>query len=310
MEEPDGRRVVVSDHRPIGGRISFAEMKAGERWLDVHRFDLPTDLDSGTLAVLVGLFAGEVRMTVEAKPGLNDGRDRVRAGQIGVKGVRSDLPEAVVARAQGPIEPDGVLDEPDWSRAPRLSLSDSLGRDVPTRYPTALRLLWDDENLYVAFEATDADISERYKRRDDPIYEHEAVELFVMPHRVAPSTGPYVEMQASPTGVIFDASFTGPRQGMNRNWNGAQTVGTKREGTLDDDRRDKRWVSEWVVPFKSLPGVTKGPKVGEEWRMNAFRIEKFREGGKMGGEYTAWSPPKVGDFHAVRRFGRLRFGGS
>ncbi|MEO1230122.1 MAG: carbohydrate-binding family 9-like protein [Myxococcota bacterium] len=310
LEGPDGRRVAVSDHPPVEGKVPFSTMKAGERWLDRHRVRLPSELDSGTLAVLVGLFAGDVRMTVEAEPGLNDGRDRVRAGPLRVVGVRSDLPEVNVPRAKGPIRADGVLDEADWKRAPRLSLSDSLGRNVATRFPTVLRLLWDDENLYVAFEATDEDITERYKRRDDPIYEHEAVELFVMPNRTVPSTGPYVEMQASPTGVIFDASFTGPRQGMNRSWNGGQKVGTQRRGTLDDDRPDERWVSEWVVPFLSLAGVDQAPQAGDEWRMNAFRIEKFREGGKTVGEYTAWSPPRVGDFHAVQRFGRMRFGGN
>ncbi len=46
----------------------------------------------------------------------------------------------------------------------------------------------------------------------------------------------------------------------------------------------------------------------DEWRMNAYRIEKHNEGGKLKGEFTAWSPPKVGDFHNVVRFGRMKFG--
>lgn len=309
IERPGGERLAVDDHAPILGKVSLSSMKAGERWVDEHRVSLPARLEEGTLEVWTGLFSGELRMTLEAKAGANDGRDRLRAARIRVKGQASTLPIATIQRATGPIAADGALNEADWAKAEVLTLSDSLGRNVPTRFATKLRLLYDDENLYVAFEAADVDITERFRNRDDPIYDHEAVELFIMPFVAAPGTGPYVELQASPTGVIFDASFTGPRQGMDKSFNAKQVVGTQRRGTLDDNAPDEGWTSEWVVPFTSLRGVNRAPKAGDEWRMNAFRIEKFREGGQQQGEYTAWSPPKVGDFHAVRRFGRMRFAG-
>jgi hypothetical protein len=95
---------------------------------------------------------------------------------------------------------------------------------------------------------------------------------------------------------------------MNVGFDAGQEVGTSRDGTLDDDRPDRGWTSEWVVPFARLPGVDGAPAPGAEWRMNAFRIEKHHRDGRLESEYTAWSPPRVGDFHALERFGRLRFG--
>lgn len=301
-------RVAVDDHVPIGGEVPLRSMKAGERWRDVHQLELPPNLNRGTLELYFGLFRGAKRMSLEAEAGANDGRDRLRIGAVAVEGAPSpDLPMVEIRRTDDAIEVDGVLDEPAWARAEVLEFHDTMGRERETRFPTRLRLLYDDAFLYVAFEAEDRDISERYSKRDDPIYEHETVELFLMPHVRAPELGPYVELQASPTGVIFDASFTGRRQGMNTAFDAGQTVATRRRGTLNDDQDDEGWVSEWKVPFTGIRGVKKAPEAGEEWRMNAFRIEKFNEGGQLQGEYTAWSPPRVGDFHATDRFGRLVF---
>ncbi len=306
--EAAGTRYAVADHRPVEGRVPFSAMKAKERWLDVHRISIPPDAPRGLYSVWVGLFDGPNRMTVEAGPGSSDGRDRVLAVQLPVAGLPPPgLPEVLVPRARGRIEPDGVLDEPDWGRAPVLEMSDTLGRPRPIQFPTRLRLLYDDDYLYVAFEAEDRDVREKHTMRDAPIYEFEAVELFLMPGVAAPDTGPYVELQASPTGVIFDASFDGPRQGMNRSYDAGQTVGTKVDGTLNDGRPDRGWTSEWKVPWTGIRGVTGPPAPGAEWRMNAFRVESFRDDGEERMEYSAWSPPRVGDFHAVDRFGRMRF---
>ncbi len=264
------------------------------------------------LELYVGLAAQDQRLTVEAAPGKSDGQDRIRAGRLVLDAgaQRDELPTVRVPKTGAEIKPDGILDEDAWDEAPVLTFSDTMDRDIPTRFPTKLRLLYDEENLYVAFESVDHDITCPYEKRDDPIYDHETVELFLMPKVSAPETGPYVELQASPKGIIFDASFTGRRRGMDRSFDAAQVVGTRLDGTLNDSSdRDRGWVSEWVVPWKSLRFVEAAPKAGEEWRMNAFRIEKHREGGELKGEYTAWSPPRVGDFHNIKRFGRLIFGG-
>lgn len=311
-ETAGGERVLTGDHPPVLGRAPTHRWATGQIWADPHRVRIPKDAAGAAIELFVGLSAQEQRLTVEAFPGKSDGQDRIRAGRLPLDaGAQKDeLPTVRVPRTRATIAPDGVLDEPAWDEAPVLTFSDTMGRDVPTRFPTKLRLLWDDQNLYVAFDSVDHDISCPYERRDDPIYDHETVELFLMPKVKAPETGPYVELQASPKGVIFDASFTGRRRGMDKSFDAAQVVGTRLDGTLNEHGdQDRGWVSEWVVPWKSLRFVEAAPVEGEEWRMNAFRIEKHRVGGELKGEYTAWSPPRVGDFHNIERFGRLVFGG-
>ncbi|MFO0726181.1 MAG: carbohydrate-binding family 9-like protein [Myxococcota bacterium] len=300
-------------HRPIGGRAPTQLWKRGEIWADQHRIRVPPNARAPALEVLVGLSDSGQRATVEAPSQKSDGRDRIRAAMIpldlsGAPAVDDGLPSVVVPRASGPITPDGKLDEPAWAKAPVLGFEDSMGRAGTISQKTELRLLWDDQYLYVGFTNDDIDITDPYQNRDDPIYDHETCEIFLMPNVIAPALGPYVELQASPKGIIFDAAFVARRQGMDKSFNAGQTVGTIIDGTLNEPTPDRRWISEWIVPWKNIRGVTAPPKAGDEWRLNAFRIEKHGSGKDQVGEYSAWSPPRVGDFHNTERFGRLRFG--
>lgn len=313
-EAPGGQQVITDDHPPAAGRFPTSTWRAGEIWRDEDSVQVPAELSAGPLTLYAGLFAGDSRLTVVGPAGASDGKDRVRVGELPISGLEGttgapagDLPEVTIARASARITCDGVLDEEVWAKAEVLTFADTMGRGIETHFPTKLRILWDDENLYVAFESIDPDITDPFSKRDDPIYDHEAVELFLMPNVVAPALGPYVELQASPSGVIFDAAFTGRRQGMDRSFDAGQVVATVIDGTLNQrGDRDRGWVSEWIVPFRGLRGVEHAPKAGDEWRMNAFRLEKNGEGRD---EYTAWSPPKIGDFHNIVRFGRMRFAG-
>jgi hypothetical protein len=216
------------------------------------------------------------------------------------------VPHVSVPVRTSSITVDGRLDEPAWAAAPELDFAPSMGDGaaVPEDRRTTLRLLWDDDALYVGFEARDPDVTEKARDRDDPVYDHEAVELFLMPHAAGPGTGPYVELQASPTGVIFDASFVGPRKGMDAGWNGGQIVVSEVDGSLGAPEPDRAWTSEWRVPFDSLRWVRNNPRPGDVWRMNAFRIDRSRG---LPDLYVAWSPPRVGDFHKVERFGFMTF---
>ena len=323
-ETTNGQRLVVENLYPDPKiKQGTSQWPEGKLMMVRHFFRLPPEAEGHQINLLAGLYKDSERLTVMGRPGQNDGRDRARVATIYTAGFKAapkskplekkiqddELETVMIPKTTATISADGRLDEEAWQKAPILKFNDSLGRGIPTQFETKLRLLYDDKNLYVSFEAKDSDVSCMYQKRDDPIYNHEAVELFIMPHVKAPEVGPYFELQASPKGIIFDAAFTGRRKGMDVSYNASQTVGTTVQGTLNQENdRDVGYVSEWVVPFAKMKWAKQAPKPGDEWRMNAFRIEKFRQNGQLKGEYTAWSPPNVGDFHNVFRFGRMKFG--
>ncbi len=89
-----------------------------------------------------------------------------------------ELPVYVCRRTARPISVDGILDEPDWGAAEPIRLVRTESGAVPEQ-PTSVRVLWDDEYLYVAFECVDADVWATIEERDGGLWDEEVVEVFV-----------------------------------------------------------------------------------------------------------------------------------
>jgi len=152
------------------------------------------------------------------------------------------------------------------------------------------------------------------RRRDDPLYDEEVVEVFLCPTRVLSR---YFEIEISPHNVVFDAAIHNPdldRQTMttNRNWDCADLLtAVCAEAPVHDDAPANRasqgpggtWTVEIAIPFSSLPPGTP-PEPGSEWCVNFYRIDRGERD-----VYQAWSPTlrKPADYHVPRRFGVLRF---
>jgi len=212
-----------------------------------------------------------------------------------------NVPSYRAARATGPIAIDGRLDEPAWRSAFEAPFVNSMNGGT-VRYPTVARLLWDDRNLYVAFECEDDEVYAHPGRRDDdPIYEDEVVEIFVDP---AGSGRDYAEIEVSPANVVFDARFAARRGDLAaaRVWaSGARTAVEVRRGPAGD----RGWTVEMALPLEALRATARAPRPGDRWRMNLFRLETHNRAGVAEGQ--AFSPPLRGDFHALDRFGWLLF---
>jgi hypothetical protein len=290
-----------ADHIPLDGKVPALEWQPGDLLVDTAELVVPSTIGVDTLVVMVGLYEGKDRWKVTPSSA-HDGKDRVEVGRIHVDGAPPVAVTAEIHKRKGAIVVDGVLDEPDWAEAPKLGPFIAYdGKSRITR-PTFARLLWDTGALYVAFEGEDPDVFTPYTKDDDPLYDSEAVEIFV---DADGDKDVYVELQDAPAKDLhFDAAFAGGRR---KNMDRVYTASYATKSVVTTTS----FVSEWKIDVASLKDVPAGePRAGASWKVNLFRLERVRDDGRqkvLKSEASAWSSPLSGDFHNLDRFGTVTF---
>src|SRR5687767_2155951 len=93
-----------------------------------------------------------------------------------------DLPRYTVRRAASRISIDAKINEAAWKRAPLVSDFIFNRWKEGQKEKTDVRLLWDDENLYVAYYCHDRHISASVTQRHGPVSGDDCVEIFLSPN--------------------------------------------------------------------------------------------------------------------------------
>jgi hypothetical protein len=186
-----------------------------------------------------------------------------------------------------------------WAEIPGQSLVSTLDGG-PAEQPTTVRAAWNEEGLHVRFECADRDSWGTLTRRDDPLYQEEAVEVFLASGTEDPAA--YLEFEVSPNGVLWDGRIRNPtaRRADMVSDPGWDCPGIRWAAGRLAERQD--WWAELILPWAGIvPEDSLRPAL---WRGNFYRIE--RPAGEPP-EFTAWSPTLVApaDFHKPARFGVL-----
>lgn len=214
----------------------------------------------------------------------------------------------IIYRAPSPPTIDGDLSDPAWRYADTIEDFYLFNLAKPT-YSTKAKLLWDDENLYIAFECQDEDIWATYKKRDEPLWEEEVVEAYIDPSGTGRN---YKEFEVNPLGTLIDLNIVEPKNGNPGNWRElckwnaeGVRIGVKVYGTLNNrNDKDEKWTVEMAIPLSNFAPYK--PTIGSQWRLQLFRIDRSNTLPKP--EFSSWSPTDT--FHNPARFGRVLFAGS
>jgi hypothetical protein len=194
------------------------------------------------------------------------------------------LPSVKITQASGQINIDGNLDEPTWANATRVQLAyDNLAE--PASVCTTALLSYDDKNLYVAFEASEAQMDKlkaTVSKRDGPTFYDDSVEVFLDPTM---KRREYYHLSTNTLGTRFDQKVLSP------SWNGEWSTATRRGAD--------KWTTEIAIPFATLSAPA--PKPGAQWAINLTRNRPI---GAM--QYLTWAVP-YGSFHNPDRFGVIEF---
>ena len=298
------RHQIGADHPLLNPKMN--KIKAGDYIQDQFKIDIPSFFVGDTLEIYAGLYTGKKRYAVTPKA-KHDGKNRIKVATLQLQGAHPSLPQAKIPQTKENIVIDGQLNEGFWKTAAQLTPFILYHGKREATQQTRVKAAWTTDYLYLAFECDDKDVHTPYLKRDDPIYDSEAVEIFI---DADGDQDDYIELQNAPNNVQFDANFKGGRR---KNFNTSYTNGyqtkTTINGTLNNDSdTDKGWISEWKIPVKDIPDTNGVIAAGDRWRVNLFRLDRLRRRGKVkGSEASAWSSPLSGDFHNISRMGTFLF---
>ena len=211
-----------------------------------------------------------------------------------------------IFRTPSPIQIDGKLDEPAWQQAPSVGDFQFPWFESGTREQTVAKLLWDDNYLYVSWQAQDKHISAYVTERHGPVSKDDCVEIFLSPNPAKVRN--YYTFEINAIGAM-----------LNRNradwWTGPPTW--EPEGMLyrtsfhglpkkDEDPTDNGWIVEAAIPLKNFArdAAHTPPHEGDQWRLNLQRL-----GGRTNAQLSSWAsfPPGVRSFHTPEVFRPVLF---
>jgi Carbohydrate family 9 binding domain-like len=317
LEGPNHGGFINADHTPVRGKYPASAWKPGDIVRDEQVIRLPPNWSYDVLNVYTGFWRGSARLPVKSGP--HDADGRVLAAAIPVKvAVKAMARKRYVVREVTKVPKlDGKLDDAAWAEAISTGPFTNTLTGAPAEQKTEAKLLWDSKFLYVAFDNQDTDVWTNLTKRDDKLWTQEADELMID----ADGNGKtYVELQVAPNGNIFDTYLPSYRKYEDSidpkkkpySWNSKLVAKVVVDGTLNKrEDKDKGWTVEMAIPLGDVLGLDKDskvripPAIGDTWRVNMFRMDAPQ--GKPQ-QASGWSPPLVGDFHALDKFGELVFG--
>ena len=150
-----------------------------------------------------------------------------------------------VVKTGKPVEIDGKATEEDWQNTAWTNLFvDIQGKQLPDpAYKTQVKMLWDDEYLYVYAQMEEPHIWGNLEKHDDIIYHNNDFEIFIKPNI---HQSEYYEIEVNVLNTIFDLLLSKPyRFGGNAliHWDvkGLRSA-VHNEGTVNNpDDTDKYW---------------------------------------------------------------------
>ena len=231
----------------------------------------------------------------------------------------------------GPL--DGDLSKPFWQQTDEwlTDFHDIEGDTLPKPWKnTRVKVLWDEEALYIGAELTDDQIWATVTERDAVIFADNDFEVFLSPGK---SSHRYYELEMNALNTVWDLYMERPQRDIVRRIIGWDIRGlesaVKIDGVLNDPSADnRRWSLELKLPWFSLRECPAdrcypqqfAPVPGEIWRMDFSRVEwdvdivdgkyvkrKGPDGKPLPEHNWLWAPTGVIDAHMPEMWGYLIF---
>lgn len=132
----------------------------------------------------------------------------------------------VCYRAESPIKIDGKLDDAAWAAAPWSDAFVDIEGDAKPkpRHKTRMKILWDNENLYIAAEMEEPHLWGTYAEHDSVIFHENDFEVFLDPDG---DNQNYCELELNARNTTWDLLLTKPYRDSGRAVNAWEIIGLK-----------------------------------------------------------------------------------
>lgn len=232
-----------------------------------------------------------------------------------------------VAHRGTPSTIDGDVFKQAWQRVPwsepfveiRGETDAPPGTSPTEAQRTRMKMMWDDEYLYVAavldFPAGD-ELVAKFTERNTPIFHTDSdFEVFIDPSGCCQG---YKELELNAINTVWNLMLTKPysnggkelsgrvnKPGHPEHWDvkAQRTAARVTKGSLHDPSRPAQWVCELAFAHKETLDVSDcakflseapvrgpAPRAGESWRINFSRVEKKGEVNWVWSPQVVWSP--------------------
>jgi len=225
-------------------------------------------------------------------------------------------------QAVGPLVIDGQMNESEWASASWTDAFVDIEGDLKPqpRFETQVKMLWDNQNLYVAAWLEEPHVWATLTTHDQIVYHDNDFEIFIDPDG---DRAEYYEVEINALGTIFDLFLERTYIDGGPAFHEWELIGMRSaihiEGTLNDPTDiDQGWSVEFALPWCTLAEYAHcvtPPKDGDVWRINFSRVQWKHH--IIHGEYEkvpnvpennwVWSPQGTINMHLPEYWGYLEF---
>ncbi|WP_347840714.1 carbohydrate-binding family 9-like protein [uncultured Draconibacterium sp.] len=235
-------------------------------------------------------------------------------GQATKKLVIGEQPVFKVKRANQLIVVDGKMDEAVWSQTEARAFNYFYRVEKPDdRQKMLFRMLWDDRNLYVFFEAEDKYITARETKRDGQPYFDDCAEVFfiTVPDSLDTHIGYELNLYKAANDFVYFNDFLPGQSVAMKSFNPEYQVEVQVNGTINDNSDiDKGWSMEMAIPLENFGGLEKFSPVqpGNKWAFLAVRQDRNDAEGERRSTSTIFPIYEIEkNVHQANRFGLMEF---
>lgn len=215
-----------------------------------------------------------------------------------------------VKKLRRPISIDGNFDKPQWQKVKPLYINEIIGPEPKFKPKAQVKLLYDDENLYVCFKVEDRYIRAITTSNYGPVWEDTCVEFFFTPGQDIKKG--YLNFETNCIGMVMFRHQTGREENViltdPADLAQVEMAHSLPKKAIDPENPEPiTWTMEYRLPLKMLEKyhkITK-PAPGVKWLANFYKCGS----NASNPHWMTWSriDKERPDFHRPEYFGTLEF---